>query len=75
MSLVINFSIDKWAESMLSITSGQKCSLIHLVIPKHFLTSETNNVQYGQILFFSLSLHVPVYFLMLKFYRSYFNRV
>ena len=33
MSLVINFSIDKWTESMLSITSSQKCSLIHLVIP------------------------------------------
>ena len=28
MSLVINFSIDKWTESMLSITSSQKCSLI-----------------------------------------------
>ena len=33
MPLVINFSIDKWMESMLSITSSQKCSLIHLVIP------------------------------------------
>ena len=33
MPLVINFSIDKWTESMLSITSSQKCSLIHLVIP------------------------------------------
>ena len=33
MSLVINFSIGKWTESMLSITSSQKCSLIHLVIP------------------------------------------
>ena len=33
MSLVIYFSIDKWTESMLSITSSQKCSLIHLVIP------------------------------------------
>ena len=33
MLLVINFSIDKWTESMLSITSSQKCSLIHLVIP------------------------------------------
>ena len=33
MSLVINFSIDKWMESMLRITSSQKCSLIHLVIP------------------------------------------
>ena len=33
MSLVINFSIDKWTESMSSITSSQKCSLIHLVIP------------------------------------------
>ena len=33
MSLVIDFSIDKWTESMLSITSSQKCSLIHLVIP------------------------------------------
>ena len=32
MSLVINFSIDKWTESMLSITSSQKCSLIYLVI-------------------------------------------
>ena len=31
--LVINSSIDKWTESMLSITSSQKCSLIHLVIP------------------------------------------
>ena len=33
MSLVINFSIDKWTESMLSIISSQKCSLILLVIP------------------------------------------
>ena len=33
MSLVINFSIDKWTENMLSITSSQKCNLIHLVIP------------------------------------------
>ena len=33
MSLAINFSIDKWTEIMLSITSNQKCSLIHLVIP------------------------------------------
>ena len=33
ISLVINFSIDKWTESMLSITSSQKCRLIHLVIP------------------------------------------
>ena len=33
MSLVINFSIDKWTESMLSLTSSQKFSLIHLVIP------------------------------------------
>ena len=33
MSVVINFSIDKWTESMLSITFSQKCSLIHLVIP------------------------------------------
>ena len=33
MSLVINLSIDKWAESLLSITSSQKCSLIHLAIP------------------------------------------
>ena len=32
MSLVMNFSIDKWTESMLSIASSQKCSLIHLVI-------------------------------------------
>ena len=32
MYLVINFSIDKWTESMLSITSSQKRSLIHLVI-------------------------------------------
>ena len=33
MSLVINFSIDKWTENMLSIPSSQKCSIIHLVIP------------------------------------------
>ena len=33
MSLVINFRIDKWTESMLSITSSQKCSLVPLVIP------------------------------------------
>ena len=33
MSLVINFSTDKWTESMLSLTPSQKCSLIHLVIP------------------------------------------
>ena len=33
MSLVINFTIDKWTECMLSITSSQKCSLLHLVIP------------------------------------------
>ena len=33
MSLVINFSIEKWTESVLSITSNQKCSLVHLVIP------------------------------------------
>ena len=33
MALVIDFSIDKWTESMLSITSSQKCSLIYLVIP------------------------------------------
>ena len=33
MSLVVNFSINKWTESMLSITSSQKCSLIHLMIP------------------------------------------
>ena len=29
MSLLINLGIDKWTESMLSITSSQKCSLIH----------------------------------------------
>ena len=33
MSLLINLGIDKWTESLLSITSSQKCSLIHLVIP------------------------------------------
>ena len=33
MSLVINFSIDKWTESMLNIASSQKCSLIYFVIP------------------------------------------
>ena len=33
MSLVINFRIDKWTESMLNITSSQKCILIHLIIP------------------------------------------
>ena len=33
MSLMIKLRIDKWTESVLSITSSQKCSLIHLVIP------------------------------------------
>ena len=33
MTLVINYRINKWMESMLSITSSQKCSLLHLVIP------------------------------------------
>ena len=32
MSLVINFSIDKWTDSMLSITSSQKCNPI--IIPE-----------------------------------------
>ena len=43
MSLMINFSIDKWTECMLSITSSQKCSLIHLVIP--FLKPISLNIQ------------------------------
>ena len=33
MSLVINFSIDKWTEIMLIIISSRKCSLIYLMIP------------------------------------------
>ena len=33
MSFVICFRIDKWTESMLSITSGQECSIVQLVIP------------------------------------------
>ena len=32
MSFVINFRIDLWLESVLSITSSQKCSFIHFVI-------------------------------------------
>ena len=46
MSLVINFSIDKWTESMLSITSSQKCSLIHLVIP--IIISKMRNTGMGR---------------------------
>ena len=30
---VIYFRIDKWTESMLSITSSQECSIVQLVIP------------------------------------------
>ena len=33
MSFVIYFRIDKWTESMLSITSSQECSIVQLVIP------------------------------------------
>ena len=31
-SSVISFRIDKWTKNMLSITSSQKCSVIHLTI-------------------------------------------
>ena len=30
---VVCFRIDKWTESVLSITSNQECSLVQLVIP------------------------------------------
>ena len=33
MPFVICFRIDKWTESMLSITSSQECSIVQLVIP------------------------------------------
>ena len=33
MPFVIGFRIDKWTESMLSITSSQECSIVQLVIP------------------------------------------
>ena len=33
MSFVIYFRIDKWTESMLSITSSQECSIVQLMIP------------------------------------------
>ena len=33
MPFVIFFRIDKWAESMLGITSSQQCSIVQLVIP------------------------------------------
>ena len=33
MSFVICFRIDKWPESMLSITFSQECSIVQLVIP------------------------------------------
>ena len=33
MPFVIYFRIDKWTESMLSITSSQECSILQLVIP------------------------------------------
>ena len=33
MPFVICFRIDKWTESMLSITSNQECSIVQLVIP------------------------------------------
>ena len=34
MPFVICFRIDKWTESMLSITSSQECSIVQLVIPQ-----------------------------------------
>ena len=33
MPFVIYFRIDKWTESMLSITSSQEYSIVQLVIP------------------------------------------
>ena len=33
MPFVICFRIDKWTESMLSITSSQECRIVQLVIP------------------------------------------
>ena len=33
MPFVIYFRIDKWTESMLSITSSQECSIVQLVNP------------------------------------------
>ena len=33
LPFVIYFRIDKWTESMLSITSSQECSIVQLVIP------------------------------------------
>ena len=33
MPFVIYFRIDKWPESMLSITSNKECSIVQLVIP------------------------------------------
>ena len=33
MPFVICFRIDKWTESMLSISSGQECCIVQLVIP------------------------------------------
>ena len=33
MPFVICFRIDEWTESMLSITSSQKCSIVQLMIP------------------------------------------
>ena len=39
MSLVINFSIDKWTESMLSITSSQKLCLFIILLVQFGLLS------------------------------------
>ena len=33
MPFVIYFRIDKWTESILSITSSQECSIVQLMIP------------------------------------------
>ena len=33
MPFVIYFRIDKWTESMLSVTSSQECSIVQLVNP------------------------------------------
>ena len=51
MPFVIYFRIDKWTESMLSITSSQECSIVQLVIPiVEFISlrSQVRNTEIGK---------------------------
>ena len=49
MPFVIYFRIDKWPESMLSITSSKECSIVQLVIPIVELLASVSNIRNTEI--------------------------